>query len=90
MRALAGDLRLARMTARSPRTHAMKVTIQLNGESTEVPEGGSVADLLVARGLRPELVAVELNKQLVARDDRARTLLEHGDRVELVTLVGGG
>ena len=68
----------------------MNVTILLNGEPTEVPERGSVADLLVARDLRPELVAIELNKQLVARDDRARTLLEDGDRVELVTLVGGG
>ena len=68
----------------------MNVTILLNGEPTEISEGGSVADLLAARGLRPELVAIEVNKSLVARDERPRTILEDGDRVELVTLVGGG
>lgn len=68
----------------------MNVTILLNGEPTEVPEGGSVSELLAARGMRPELVAVEVNKVLVGRDERPGTILAEGDRVELVTLVGGG
>jgi sulfur carrier protein len=79
------------MAARLPlHAIAMNVTILLNGEPTDCPVGGTVADLLAARGLRPELVAIEVNKELVARDARAQTVLEDGDRVELVTLVGGG
>ena len=40
--------------------------------------------------LRPELVAVERNRDLVPRDRRAETRLEEGDQLEVVTLVGGG
>ena len=68
----------------------MNARIHVNGEAREVPDGTSLAELLEQRGLRPEQVAVELNQQLVTRDARAATWLREGDRVELVTLVGGG
>ncbi|MCP3915562.1 MAG: sulfur carrier protein ThiS [bacterium] len=67
----------------------MNVRITINGETSEVP-AGSVADLVEHLGLRPEQVAVEVNKDLIVRDARERTTLAEGDRVELVTLVGGG
>jgi len=66
------------------------ITIEVNGEEREVPEGHSVAQLLAALGLPPELVAVEVNRRLVARERREQRTLEGGDRVEVVTLVGGG
>ena len=64
--------------------------IQINGDSSEVPADTTVARLIESLGLAPELVAVELNDGLVARDERATTRLADGDRVEIVTLVGGG
>ena len=66
------------------------IAIAVNGDSCRVPSGSTVADLVQARGLTPTQVAVEVNQDLVPRDARAETPLREGDRVELVTLVGGG
>ena len=68
----------------------MSVRVRVNGEERELPDGASVADLIEALELRPELVAVELNRVIVRREVRALTKLSDGDQVELVTLVGGG
>ncbi|MCA8979682.1 MAG: sulfur carrier protein ThiS [Planctomycetes bacterium] len=64
--------------------------IRLNGNPIEIEDGATVADLVAARGLAAEQVAVEVNERLVARDRRAQHALAPLDRVELVTLVGGG
>jgi thiamine biosynthesis protein ThiS len=64
--------------------------IRVNGTEHEVAAGTTVAQLLVWLELRPELVAVEVNGALVPRTRRAERVLEAGDTVELVTLVGGG
>ena len=64
--------------------------MRVNGEPRELPSGTSVAALVQVLGLRPEQVAVERNERLVPRAARAEVVLTDGDRVELVTLVGGG
>ena len=69
---------------------ATRIEIELNGNRREIQEGLSVADLILELGLRPEIVAVEVNQDLVVRDRRAATRLVPGDKVELVTMVGGG
>ena len=66
------------------------VTVFLNGERRELGERTSVARLIEELGLRPEIVAVEVNQELVSRARRASRELQDGDRIELVTLVGGG
>ena len=67
----------------------MGIVIQLNGAPREVPQGQTVAELVSELGLLPEQVAVELNQELVAREERALRGLQAGDAVELVTMVGG-
>lgn len=66
------------------------VAITVNGAARRLPAGATVGDLLEDLGLRPELVAVEINRALVPRATRAERRLEEGDAVEVVTLVGGG
>lgn len=70
----------------------MRLTI--NGETRDVdttPAGTlSVDDLLQMLQLPAERVAVEHNGSIVRKPQRAATLLHDGDRLELVTLVGGG
>jgi thiamine biosynthesis protein ThiS len=68
----------------------MQIQIEVNGEKRQVPDGTTVGELVESLGLRPEVVAVERNQSLVRRPERGTTRLEPGDRVELVTLVGGG
>jgi thiazole synthase len=66
------------------------VTITLNGEAREVPDPLTVAGLLRHVGVRPEFVAVEVNRDLITRVRHAEVTLAQGDVVEIVTLVGGG
>lgn len=64
--------------------------VLVNGQSQEVAEGTTVAQLLAERGMLASHVAVEVNLQLVPRDTHAQRVLQEGDRLEVVTLVGGG
>ncbi|HXE53396.1 MAG TPA: sulfur carrier protein ThiS [Tepidisphaeraceae bacterium] len=65
----------------------MKVTV--NGDARDLPEGETVRALVVRYNLKPEKVAVELNKRLL-RSEKYDTQLKEGDEVEIVTFVGGG
>ncbi|MCH2113669.1 MAG: sulfur carrier protein ThiS [Pirellulales bacterium] len=64
--------------------------IKLNGQSCEVDAGTSIAGLLDRLQLDNRVLAVERNLELVSRTEHAATLLAEGDRLEVVTLVGGG
>jgi sulfur carrier protein len=64
--------------------------INLNGEPRDVPEGVTVAHLLELLEVRMKGVAVERNLDVIPRAEHATTALIEGDRVEVVTLVGGG
>ena len=66
------------------------MTITLNGEAREVPAGTTVADLLGELEVLPKHVAVEVNLELVPRSRHAERVLGENDRLEVVTLVGGG
>jgi sulfur carrier protein len=67
------------------------VTIWVNGEAREVPEGTTLAGLLelLRIGGGPG-VAVEVNAEVVRRARHAEHHLNPQDRVEIVTFVGGG
>ena len=64
--------------------------IQVNGEDREISQEFSLQSLLTELQLNPLQVAVEVNMQLVPRDDHAEYILREGDTLEIVTLVGGG
>jgi sulfur carrier protein len=64
--------------------------IQLNGENRDVPEGITIAALLEDLKLAGKPVAVEVNRELVTKALHAKSRLNAGDCVEVVSLVGGG
>lgn len=64
--------------------------ISVNGETRDIADGTTVQDLLVELEIRSKLCAVECNKELVPRKQHAECVLAAGDKVEIVTLVGGG
>ncbi len=64
--------------------------ILLNGESLELPDGATVAELLVRLDLTGRRVAVERNLDIVPRSQHATTALADGDRLEVVHAIGGG
>ncbi len=67
------------------------LNIVLNGEARAVPAGCTVADLLAGHaGPATARCAVEINREIVPRSRHAEQRLAEGDRVEVVTFVGGG
>ena len=64
--------------------------ISVNGERRQVGEGMTVLLLLRTLSLPETRVAVERNRSLVRKAEFADTLLSDGDRIEIVTFVGGG
>ncbi len=64
--------------------------IVVNGQPRDLPDGATLAQLLSELGLEPRHVAVEVNLEVVPRREHAEHRLADGDRLEVVTLVGGG
>ena len=66
------------------------IDIVINGQTRTVVQGTTVASLIGELGLGDRRVAVERNREVVPRAQHASTLLVAGDRLEVVTFVGGG
>lgn len=69
------------------------MTLQINGQERSFPDAPSaftLAALVEVLGMKPDRVAVELNRNIVPRDRWGDTRLTDGDRLELVHFVGGG
>lgn len=63
--------------------------VKVNGDDRELPEGETIRALVARYNLKPEKVAIELNRRLL-RTEKYETALKDGDEVEIVTFVGGG
>ena len=64
--------------------------IQLNGEPYDGSEAMTVTELLKRLEIESTRVAVELNLDILPKDEYATTRLNEGDRLEVVHFVGGG
>jgi sulfur carrier protein len=62
----------------------------INGEDREFNSPLSLSSLVEQLGMKTDRVAVELNRNIVARERWAETNLTDGDRLEIVHFVGGG
>ncbi len=66
------------------------ITVVVNGEEKQLPEGTTVEDLLKRLQVKRSPMAVERNREIVPRTGYGETILADGDSIEIVTLVGGG
>lgn len=64
--------------------------VHVNGDSTEVTGGTTLADLITQLDLPAPRIAIELNREVVRRSDWGSTMLKDEDRIEIVHFVGGG
>ncbi|MGB3493650.1 MAG: sulfur carrier protein ThiS [Elainellaceae cyanobacterium] len=67
-----------------------EITLQVNGEGHQCPAQTSLPALLHQLGMNPRLVAVEYNGEILHRQFWDETHIKEGDRLEIVTIVGGG
>lgn len=66
------------------------ITLQVNGQPHSCCDGILLPEMLVEFGLNPRLIAVEYNGEILHRQFWSETRLQAGDRLEIVTIVGGG
>ena len=66
------------------------MTVTINGERREIPEGLTVIELLEKLGMPRERVAIERNLEILPRACWRQTTIEPNDRFEIVHFVGGG
>ena len=68
----------------------MSMTIYVNGKKEELENNMDISRFLEVRKIRPEVVTVELNDNIVERNKYSEIKLKVDDRVELVYYMGGG
>ena len=66
------------------------IQVQVNGKEREILSGLSVQELVESFDLNPLLIVVELNREILKRDQFKEVQVSEGDSVELVHFVGGG
>jgi thiamine biosynthesis protein ThiS len=71
-------------------TDTALVTVRLNGADMRVPAGTTLGALLDGKGIERRMIAVEYNREILPRRAYDATLLDDGDELEVVHMVGGG
>ena len=66
------------------------ISLQVNGDRQTCPPQTALPTFLELIGLNPKLVAVEYNGEILARPLWESTQLQPNDKLEVVTIVGGG
>ena len=66
------------------------ISINLNGERREIPASSSVVDMLELTGAGRQQVAVVVNERIVRPEERATTILQENDQVDVLVFAGGG
>jgi sulfur carrier protein len=67
-----------------------QITLEVNGEIRHCLPQTQLPNLLEQIGLNPRLIAVEYNGEILHRQFWSETEIQEGDRIEIVTIVGGG
>jgi len=68
----------------------MTIAIMLNGEQKELERTMTVQELIDHLAIRSPAIAIEVNLEIVKKTAYASHPINQGDRVEIVTFVGGG
>jgi thiamine biosynthesis protein ThiS len=70
--------------------NAAAIRATVNGESRTFPSGTTLSQAVIALGLAPERVAIELDRTIVKRDLWDATAIRDAAEIEIVMFVGGG
>jgi len=67
-----------------------KMKLKVNGVSQDIPVGMTLAQLLEHLNINPQRVACEVNLSIVRRVQLADKVLNPGDHIEIIQIIGGG
>ena len=66
------------------------MNIMLNNESNEVNDGITIKELLDDKKILTQYIAIEINKKIIPKSSYYKHELREGDKIEIITAIGGG
>jgi sulfur carrier protein len=66
------------------------VKITLNGKDIDIKENSTITDMLTEMNHLSKMIVVELNLNIILKENYAKTTLNEGDSIEIVSFAGGG
>ncbi|MBI5194019.1 MAG: sulfur carrier protein ThiS [Nitrospirae bacterium] len=63
--------------------------VKINGKAEDIQEK-TILDILRSKNVEPRMVAVEVNTELIEREQYETTFLKEGDEIEFLYFMGGG
>lgn len=66
------------------------IKIKLNNKDKDIEENSSISALIELLGLNPHSIVTEVNLNIIQKDKREDYILNDGDKVEIITFLGGG
>jgi sulfur carrier protein len=64
--------------------------IYLNGKETEIKKEITVQEFILSQGLDNKMIAVAINMKIIHKNEYCKTIINNGDKIEIVRPVGGG
>jgi len=68
----------------------LEIEVTINGRKEKLAATTTVADILVSKDVRPEIVAVEINGELIQKHEYTKLVLSSGDKMEFLRYMAGG
>jgi thiamine biosynthesis protein ThiS len=66
------------------------MNILLNNKPEKLFDGSTVKKLLENKNIKNKYYAVEINRKIIPKSDHERYVIKDGDRIEIITAIGGG
>jgi sulfur carrier protein len=66
------------------------ISLRINGKTVELERPTGLLAYLDQLGVNPRAIAVEYNGTIIERSEYEAFVLQEGDTVEIVRMVGGG
>ena len=66
------------------------MNILLNNKPEKIFDGSTIKELLEIKNIKDKYYAVEINKRIIPKSDHETHVIKDGDRIEIITAIGGG
>ena len=66
------------------------MNILLNNKPVKLFDGSTVKKLLESKNIKNKYYAVEINRKIIPKSDHETYIIKEGDKIEIITAIGGG
>ena len=66
------------------------MNILLNNKPEKLFDGSTVKKLLENKNIKNKYYAVEINRKIIPKSDYGTYVIKDGDKIEIITAIGGG